>query len=128
MLETYLQFLTRKANEKGLTSAPTKVLLALLEEGKTKKEVIDNLHISEPTFRSHMNIVYSCFGIEGKGTGKLDKLRASLKKEYQQSNSLASASTKTSADNRDYLVQQQSLHSAEVLQPQEEAQEERVSK
>ena len=128
MLETYLQFLTRKANEKGLKSAPTKVLLALLEEGKTKKEVIDNLHISEPTFRSHMNIVYSCFGIEGKGTGKLEKLRASLKKEYQQSNSLASASTKTSADNRDYLVQQQSLHSAEVRQPQEPAQEETPSK
>jgi len=128
MLETYLQFLTRKAHEKGLTPAPTKLLLALLEEGKTKKEVIDNLHISEPTFRSHMNIVYSCFGIEGKGTGKLEKLRASLKKEYQQSNSLASASTKTSAANRDYLMQQQNLHSAEVPEPQEEAQEETPSK
>ncbi|HEY9743603.1 MAG TPA: hypothetical protein V6C90_24215, partial [Coleofasciculaceae cyanobacterium] len=128
MLETYLQFLTRKANEKGLTPAPTKILLALLEEGKTKKEVIDNLHISEPTFRSHMNVVYSSFGIEGKGTGKIEKLRVSLEKEYQKSNSLASANTKTSEDNRDYLVQQPSLHSAEVPQAQEEAQAETVSK
>jgi predicted NACHT family NTPase len=128
MLETYLQFLTRKANEKGLTPAPTKILLALLEEGKTKKEVIDNLHISEPTFRSHMNVVYSSFGIEGKGTGKIEKLRVSLEKEYQKSNSLASANTKTSEDNRDYLMQQPSLHSAEVPQAQEEAQAETVSK
>ncbi|MDP8965893.1 MAG: hypothetical protein M3O33_18300, partial [Cyanobacteriota bacterium] len=127
MLETYLQFLTIKANEKGLTPAPTKVLLALLEENKTKEEVIDNLHISEKTFRSHMNVVYSSFGIEGRGTGKLEKLRATMRKEYHQSNSLASTSTKTSADNRDYLVQQPILHSPEVPQPEEEAQEETAS-
>jgi hypothetical protein len=127
MLETYLQFLTRKAKEKGLTPAPTKVLLARLEEGKTKKEVIDHLRISEQTFRSHMNVVYSSFGIEGRGTGKFEKLRASIDKEYRQFNSLASASTKTSADNRDYLVQHPILHSAEVPQPEEEAQEETAS-
>jgi hypothetical protein len=55
-------------------------------------------------------------------------LRVSLEKEYQKSNSLASANTKTSEDNRDYLVQQPSLHSAEVPQAQEEAQAETVSK
>ncbi|MBE9225985.1 tetratricopeptide repeat protein [Phormidium sp. LEGE 05292] len=78
-----IEFLEQQAKEKGLTKRQTEVLVEIFHKDKTQEELPDSLHISPNTLKSHLNIIYDQFGIEGRGPGKLDKLRSLLAKEYQ---------------------------------------------
>ena len=126
-----IDFLERLAKEKKLTKAQNSVFLALFSEGKTKEEVIKALHISSKTFISHMNVIYNSFGIDGKGTGKLDRLRSIINQKYCQSNSSAAKNPDfiKNAEDVDNLLQTMRSHnSAANPQPQESAIDLTISK
>jgi hypothetical protein len=97
-------FLEIKAKENGLTEAHTKILIELFYEGNAAEDIPSIFHIAPSTVKSHLNAIYSHFGIKGEGSGKLDRLRSILTQKYKKMNSLAYAASNNSENNLNDMV------------------------
>lgn len=96
-----LNFLNEVAKKNGLTEAQTRVLVAVFNQGIKREDAPHYLKLSPHTISSHLNIIFQCFDIDGKGSGKLHKLHLILDCEYRKL--VGDAELQTDASNTESL-------------------------
>lgn len=108
-----LIFLNEIAKKNGLTEAQTRVLVAVCNQGIKREDAPRYLQLSPHTISSHLNIIFQCFDIDGKGPGKLHKLHSVLYYEYRKL--VGDAQLQTDASNTE------SLRGFQEAQPSEQS-------
>jgi hypothetical protein len=88
------EFLCEIAEKYGLSNKEQEVFLKKFGSDKTDREIADELHIADGTFRTRMSGVYRKFGYhKEKGPVKSDLLFRFLTKEYRKINLLLNFKT-----------------------------------
>ena len=78
------EFLTQTSRKYQLSQEQEEAFLELFSGNKNELSVAAHLYVSHSALRTRMSWVYKKFGINGKGRGKLDKLKQFLVEEYQK--------------------------------------------